>query len=90
MHSDGKVLIEGKGGIVIDSAQSKMELKGSEISMKTTSGVKIDGGTVGVDVTTQRPARRSRAPPRSSRARAPPRSRPSGMTTVQGSMVKIN
>ncbi len=45
VHSDGKILIEGKGGIVIDSASSKLELKGSEVSIAATSGVKIDGGS---------------------------------------------
>ena len=33
LHSDGKVLIEGKGGIIIDSASAKLELKGGEISI---------------------------------------------------------
>ncbi len=33
VHSDGKVLIEGKGGIVIDSASAKLELKGGEVSI---------------------------------------------------------
>jgi uncharacterized protein involved in type VI secretion and phage assembly len=89
MHSDGKVLIEAKGGIVIDSAQSKMELKGSEISLKTTSGVKIDGGTVGVDVTTQgQLSLKGSTAKLEGQGTAEVRS--SGMTTVQGSMVKIN
>ena len=89
MHSDGKVLIEAKGGIVIDSAQSKMELKGSEISLKTTSGVKIDGGTVGVDVTTQ-----GQLSFKGSTAKLEGQGTAEVQVvrnaTVQGSMVKIN
>ena len=50
LHSDGKVLIEGKGGIVIDSASAKLELKGGEVSIAATSGVKIDGGSGAVNV----------------------------------------
>jgi phage protein D len=39
LHSDGKILIEGKGGVVIDAANSKLELKGSEVSIAATAGV---------------------------------------------------
>ena len=76
LHSDGKILIEGKGGIMIDAASSKLELKGSEVSITATSGVKIDGGNGAVNAHQHRRGRRSREPPRSSRAARRPRSRP--------------
>jgi phage protein D/phage baseplate assembly protein gpV len=52
MHADGKVVIkgtqgvtiEGTQGVTIDSASSNMELKGNQISLKATSGIKVDGG----------------------------------------------
>ncbi len=66
-----------------------MELKGSEISMTATSGVKIDGGTVGVDVVTQ-----GQLSLKGSTAKLEGQGtaevKASGMTTIQGSMVKIN
>ncbi len=44
VHADGTVLIEGSKGIVVDSASSKLELKGGEVSIKATNGVTVDGG----------------------------------------------
>lgn len=52
VHSDGTVLIEGKQGIVIDAASSKLEFKAGEISMTTNTGIKLDGGAGGVNVQT--------------------------------------
>ena len=54
VHSDGKILIEGSKGIVIDSASSKLELKGSEVTITATSGVKIDGGSGAVNLSRHR------------------------------------
>lgn len=51
VHSDGTVLVEGKGGVVVDSAGAKLELKGGEIAVSATSGVTIDGGAGAVRVT---------------------------------------
>ncbi len=50
VHSDGTVLVEGKKGIVIDSASAKLELKGGDIAIKATNGVSIEsaGGNVNV------------------------------------------
>ncbi len=50
VHSDGTVLVEGKGGVVVDAGSAKLELKGSEIAMSATSGVSIDGGAGAVKV----------------------------------------
>lgn len=52
IHSDGKVLVEGKGGVMIDSGTAKLELKGGEVSINATTGVKINGGSGAVDVIT--------------------------------------
>ena len=90
VHSDGKILIEGKGGIVIDSASAKLELKGGEVSITATSGVKIDGGSGAVDVSDQRSAvaqghhRQARGQRQSTEVKA------SGVLTIQGTLVKIN
>ena len=50
VHSDGTVTVEGKQGITIDAASSKLSLKAGQIEMSATSGVKIDGGSGSVDV----------------------------------------
>ena len=89
LHSDGKVLIEGKGGVVIDSASAKLELKGGEVSIAATSGVKIDGGSGAVNVD-----RRHRAGAeghlREARGQRQAEVKAGGVLTVQGSLVKIN
>ena len=89
VHSDGKILIEGKGGVLIDSASSKLELKGGEVSITSTSGVKIDGGSGGVDVQTngQLSLKGSTA---KLEGQASAEVKASGVLTVQGSLVKIN
>src|SRR6478752_763510 len=89
VHSDGKVLIEGKGGVMIDAASSKLELKGSEVTITATSGVKIDGGNgavklsstgeVGLKGTTAKVEGSASAEVKAS-----------GVLTLQGSLVKIN
>ena len=38
VHSDGTILIEGKQGIVIDAANTKLELKGGEITLNANPG----------------------------------------------------
>ncbi len=50
VHSDGTIQIEGSQGIVVDSASSKLELKGGEISITATNGVTVDGGGGAVKV----------------------------------------
>jgi phage protein D/phage baseplate assembly protein gpV len=52
VHSDGTVLLEGTKGVVVDSATSKLELKGGQISITATQGVTVDGGTGPVKVQT--------------------------------------
>lgn len=52
VHSDGTVLVEGKRGVVIDSASAKLELKGGEITVTATNGVTVDGGAGAVAVST--------------------------------------
>lgn len=89
LHSDGKVLIEGKGGVVIDSASAKLELKGGEVAINATSGVKIDGGAGGVSVTagTELALKGTTAKFEGSAQAAV---KAGGVLTVQGSLVKIN
>ena len=89
LHSDGKVLIEGKGGVVIDSASAKLELKGGEVSIAATSGVKIDGGAGAVNVTagTELALKGTTAKLEGSAQAAV---KAGGVLTVQGSLVKIN
>jgi phage protein D/phage baseplate assembly protein gpV len=89
VHSDGKVLIEGKGGIMIDSASAKLELKGGEVSISATSGVKIDGGGGSVDVSTSGPLSLKGSTAKLE-GTASTDVKASGMLTVQGSLVKIN
>ena len=89
VHSDGKILIEGKGGVVIDSASAKLELKGGEVSIAATSGVKIDGGGGAVDVTTNGPLSLKGSTAKLEGS-ASTDVKASGMLTVQGSLVKIN
>jgi phage protein D/phage baseplate assembly protein gpV len=50
LHSDGTVLVEGRKGIVIDSASAKLELKGGDISLKATNGITIEGASGSVNV----------------------------------------
>ena len=52
VHSDGTVLLEGAQGVVVDSASSKLELKGGQISITATQGVTVDGGAGPVKVQT--------------------------------------
>ena len=89
LHSDGKVLIEGKGGVVIDSASAKLELKGGEVSIAATSGVKIDGGAGAVSLTagTELALKGTSAKLEGS---AQAEVKAGGVLTVQGSLVKIN
>jgi len=89
LHSDGKVLIEGKGGVVIDSANSKLELKGSEVTITATSGVKIDGGNGAVNISsTGEVALKAATAKMEGSASAEVKA--SGILTIQGSLVKIN
>jgi uncharacterized protein involved in type VI secretion and phage assembly len=53
VHSDGKVLVEGKNGIVVDAAASDLELKGKKISITASNGVTMSGGAGAVDIDTR-------------------------------------
>lgn len=48
VKSDGTVLIEGTRGVTIDAKSGPLELKGSDVSIKGTAGVKLEGATVSV------------------------------------------
>jgi len=89
LHSDGKILIEGKGGVVIDAANSKLELKGSEVSIAATTGVKIDGGSGSVDVSTSGPLS-LKGTTAKLEGSATTDVKASGVLTIQGTLVKIN
>lgn len=89
VHSDGKILVEGKGGILIDSASAKLELKGGEVAINATSGVKIDGGSGAVNVTTAG-ALSMKGTTAKLEGGAQTEVKASGVLTVQGSLVKIN
>ena len=88
VHSDGTILIEGKQGIVIDSGTQKLELKAGEISMKANTGVKIDGGS-GVELAANGQFK-VKAATVSLEGQASAELKASGVTTIQGSLVKIN
>jgi len=88
VHSDGTILIEGKQGIVIDSGSQKLELKAGEISMKANTGVKIDGGS-GVELSASGQFK-VKAATVSLEGQASADLKASGVTTIQGSLVKIN
>ncbi|MGH3980649.1 MAG: VgrG-related protein, partial [Pseudonocardiaceae bacterium] len=49
LRSDGTVLIEGKRGVTVDAGAGPLELKGNNVSIKGTSGVKVEGATVSVN-----------------------------------------
>ncbi|MGH4023460.1 MAG: VgrG-related protein [Pseudonocardiaceae bacterium] len=49
VKSDGTVLIEGSRGITIDAKTGPLELKGANVSLKGTAGVKVEGATVAVN-----------------------------------------
>lgn len=53
VHSDGKVFIEGKNGVVVDAATSDVELKGKKIAITATNGVTLSGGSGAVNVESQ-------------------------------------
>ncbi|MET0863304.1 MAG: VgrG-related protein [Nakamurella sp.] len=89
VHSDGKILIEGSKGIVIDSASSKLELKGSEVTITATSGVKVDGGSGAVNVNTSGPLALKGSTAKLE-GTGTTEVKASGVLTVQGSLVKIN
>ncbi len=89
VHSDGKILIEGKGGVLIDSASAKLELKGGEVSIAATSGVKIDGGSGPVDVLTSGPLGLKGSTAKLE-GTATTDVKASGVLTIQGALVKIN
>ena len=89
LHSDGKILIEGKGGIMIDAANSKLELKGSEVSITATSGVKIDGGNGAVNLTSTGEVG-LKGTTAKVEGSASAEVKASGILTLQGSLVKIN
>ena len=89
LHCDGKILIEGSKGIVIDSASSKLELKGSEVTITATSGVKIDGGSGAVNVATSG-ALALKGSTAKLEGTGTTEVKASGVLTVQGSLVKIN
>ncbi|WP_111765076.1 VgrG-related protein [Nakamurella deserti] len=89
LHSDGTVLVEGKGGVVVDAASAKLELKGGQIALTATSGVTIDGGAGGVEATTG--GRLSlKGATATLEGSAQTTVKAGGVLTVQGSLVKIN
>jgi uncharacterized protein involved in type VI secretion and phage assembly len=89
LHSDGKILIEGKGGIMIDAANSKLEMKGCEVSITATSGVKIDGGNGAVNLTSTGEVG-LKGTTAKVEGSASAEVKASGILTLQGSLVKIN
>ncbi|MEO5832704.1 MAG: VgrG-related protein [Nakamurella sp.] len=89
VHSDGSVLVEGKGGVVIDAAGAKLELKGGEIAMTATSGVKINGGGGSVEVTAGAELALKGATAKLE-GQASTDVKSSGVLTIQGTLVKIN
>ena len=44
LHADGTVTIEGKQGITVDAATSKIELKGADVSIEATGQLTLKGG----------------------------------------------
>ena len=44
LHADGTVTIEGKQGITVDAATSKLELKGADVSIEATGQLTLKGG----------------------------------------------
>jgi phage protein D len=89
LHSDGTVLVEGKGGVVVDAATAKLELKGGQIALSATSGITVDGGGGAVEVTAggQLSLKGATA---TLQGGATTDVKAGGVLTVQGSLVKIN
>ena len=89
VHSDGKVLVEGKNGIVVDAASSDLELKGKKISITATNGVTMSGGAGAVDVDTQTALSLNGTTIKVA-AKAAAQFQAGGPNTITGTPVKIN
>jgi phage protein D len=89
VHSDGTITVEGKQGITIDAASSKLSLKAGQIEMSATSGVKIDGGSGSVDVNAGGQLS-LKGTTTSLEGSAQTQVKSSGMMQIQGALVKIN
>lgn len=88
IHSDGKVLIEGTQGVVIDGADSKIELTSGEIVLNGKRAVKISGGRGTVDVDTA--GVKIDGPSVKVAASATAEFKADGLAIVSGPLVKIN
>jgi uncharacterized protein involved in type VI secretion and phage assembly len=89
VHSDGTVKIEGSQGVVVDSASSKLELKGGQIAITATNGVSVDGGggTVTVKTANQLQLKGART---SLEGSAQTEIKGGALCTVQAALVKLN
>lgn len=89
VHADGTVKIEGSQGVVVDSASSKLELKGGQIALTATNGVTVDGGggTVSVKTGNQLQLKGARTTLEGS---AQTEIKGGSLCTVQAALVKIN
>ncbi|MHC3369633.1 VgrG-related protein [Rhodococcus aetherivorans] len=88
IRSDGRVLVEGTQGVVIDGADSKIELTSGEIVLKGKRSVKISGarGTVEADTT----GVKVDGPSVKVAASATAEFKSGGPAIVSGALVKIN
>lgn len=89
VHSDGTVKIEGSQGVVVDSASSKLELKGGQIAITATNGVTVDGGggTVSVKTSNQLQLKGTRT---SLEGSAQTEIKGGALCSVQAALVKLN
>jgi phage protein D/phage baseplate assembly protein gpV len=89
VHSDGTVKIEGSQGITVDSASSKLELKGGQVAITASNGVTVDGGsgTVSVKTANQLQLKGTRT---SLEGSAQTEIKGGALCTVQAALVKIN
>jgi phage protein D len=89
VHSDGKVLIEGKNGIVVDAATSNIEFKAKKIAMTASNGVTMSGGSGAVDIETQTGLSLTGTTVKVS-AKAAAELKAGGPNVITGTPVKIN
>lgn len=89
VHADGKVLIEGSQGITLDAKTSDLTMKAGSIKMNATQGVQVDGGSGSVAMKSNG-AVTVEGLSVSVKGNTTAELKGGGMTTISGSLVKIN
>lgn len=89
VKADGTVTIEGSRGVTIDAKQADIALKGNKIQLSATAGLNLNGGSGAVDVAATGPLS-IKGTTVAIEGQGSAELKSGGVTTVQGSMVRIN